>query len=243
MTDRTSLPTQDYSARVPTQDFGSSDSWPRADGPGGPRDGLRVEPPSTGSRRRLPELILGILLIAGCALGAVLLAMSGRSRTPVLALDNDVQRGQTIEEDDLATVQLGTDGNVSYLPQGDVETVVGQVALTDLPSGALLTPEMLGEPVELLEDGDGQVGLTVGLHQMPSLGLAVGDRVNVVVRPSGEAPSIAGQATVADIEQLERGSGQEDQWYVSLQARQAEADLIAMAVVAESPFELVLVGD
>lgn len=241
MSDRTSLPTQDYSARLPPQDFGSSDSYPRADGPGG-RDGLRVEPPATGSRRRLPELILGILLIAGCALGAVLLAMSGRSRTPVLALGNDIQRGQAIEESDLTTVQIGTDGDVTYLPRSDLETVVGQVALTDLPSGALVTPEMFGEPIELLERGDGQVGLTVQLSQMPSLGLALGDEVNVVVRPSGESPSIAGTATVADIQLLERRSGQEDSWYVSLQAPQSQADLIAMAVVGESPFELVLVG-
>lgn len=242
MSDRTSLPTQDYSTRVPAQDFGSSDSYPRADAPGS-RDGLRVEPPSTGSRRRLPELILGILLIAGCALGAVLLAMSGRSRTPVLALGNDVQRGQTIEESDLTTVQIGTDGDVAYLRRSDMESVVGQVALTDMPSGALVAEEMFGEPVELLEQGDGQVGMTVAIHQMPSLGLAVGDEVNVVVRPSGEQASIAGEGTVADIQQLERRSGQEDRWYVSLQAPQAQADIIAMAIVGESPFELVLVGD
>lgn len=225
-----------------TQDYARSGEYPRAGAVG--RDGLRVEPPVSGSRRRLPELILGILLIAGCALAAVLLAVSGRSRIPAVALSDDVERGDVIERADLTTVQLGTDGDVSYLRQSDLDTLVGQVALTDLPGGAVVTPDMFGAPAEQLGSGDGRIGLTADMHQMPSLGLAVGDEVSVVARPqgSGEAASIVGQAVVSHIEKLEERSGQDDRWYVSLQAPRTQADAMAIALAGDSQVELVQVG-
>lgn len=232
MSDTTPLATQDY----------RSAEMPRVGTVG--RDGLRVEPPASGSRRRLPELVLGILLIAGCALAAVLLAVGGRSRTPAVALSGDLQRGHVIERSDLTTVQIGTDGDVSYLRAADLETLVGQVALTDLPGGSLVTPDMFGDPAEVLSPGDGRVGVVAGIDQMPSLGLAVGDEVSVVAKPqgSGEPATIAGQAVVVDIQKLEQRTGQDDRWYVSLQTSRTQADSMAVALAGDSKFELVLVG-
>lgn len=214
----------------------------RGSGPVG-RDGLRVEPPPSGSRRRVPELILGILLVAGGALGAVLLAVSGRSRDDVVALRNDVARGEVIEASDLVSVKVGSDGGVTYLSSGDAGTVVGQVALTDMPAGVLVAPEMFGEPAELLEPGSGRVGLMLAANQMPTLDLAVGDHVSVVVpveSAAGEAQVIA-EADVALVEE-QPATGQGRLWYVSLVAPQTQAVGIASAAAGGSNVQLVLHG-
>src|SRR6266545_579276 len=101
----------------------------------GRSDALRVEPPATAGRRRLPELVLGIFLVAGCALGAVLLAVGGRERTPVLALASDIPRGQVLAPEDLKTVYVGSDSHIAYLRAGDDEEVLGRAALTGLSAG------------------------------------------------------------------------------------------------------------
>jgi Flp pilus assembly protein CpaB len=207
-------------------------------------DMLRVEPPTSGPRRRLPELVLGIFLVAGCALAALLLAASGRERTPVLALSNDIERGQVITEDDLRTVYVGADSDIAYLGQGAENEVVGKAALAPLPGGTLVTPEQFAEPSAVIEAGDGVVGLALEVGQMPSTNLAPGDFVRVVAggNTSGEqAEVVADAAEVVSVERIEDDSGQAARWYVSLRASEDDATQLAMATSGDSPVQLVLV--
>ncbi len=94
-----------------------------------------------------------------------------------------------------------------------------------------------------LEAGDGVVGLALDPGQYPALGLAPGDRVNVV--RSGEAGSsgteqddgvIARGATVFEVEDLAS-----DRKLVSIQASESDAEAVAGAA-GSGGLRLVLVA-
>jgi Flp pilus assembly protein CpaB len=148
---------------------------------------LGVEPPASPRRQRLPELAVGVLLVVGCALAALMLAAGDRDRTPVVALSGDVSRGEVLIADDLSTVYVESDSSIASTAAADREDLVGLAALSDLPSGALVTPGQLAEPVEVLDAGSGTVGVSVEAGQLPSLRLAPGDEVSVVA--AGDAAS------------------------------------------------------
>lgn len=207
-------------------------------------DMLRVEPPSTAPRRRLPELVLGIFLVAGCALAALLLAASGRERTPVLALSGDVERGQVIGAEDLRTVYVGSDTPIAYLDQGAEDEVVGKAALSNLRAGTLVTAEQFAAPSEVLDTGAGRVGLDLEAGQMPSMQMAPGDHVNVIAggTTSGEQSDVvADGAEVVSVERIEDESGQANRWWVSLRMSENDANELAMATTGDNPVRLVLV--
>jgi hypothetical protein len=211
-------------------------------GPGGP-EGLRVEPPLTSGRRRLPELVLGIFLVAGCALGAVLLAASGRERTPVLALSHDMSRGDVLEPGDFETVYVGSDSAIAYLRSGDDEQVVGRAALTDLEAGTLVTADQFAPQTDVLSAGDGAVGLALEAHEMPSVGLVPGDLVTVIAEDqAGGASSVAATAAqVVSIEELTASAGEAERWWVTLRSSEDDAVELALATAGDSPVQLVLV--
>jgi hypothetical protein len=210
--------------------------------PGRP-EGLRVEPPLSSGRRRLPELVLGIFLVAGCALGAVLLAASGRERTPVLALKADVSRGAVLTSGDLETVYVGSDNPITYVRAGDDEQVVGRAALTDLKAGTLVTVDQFAPQTDVLSSGDGAVGLALEAHEMPSVGLVPGDLVTVIAEdPTGGSASVAAEAAqVVAIEELTASAGEAERWWVTLRSSENDAVGLALAAVGDTPVQLVLV--
>ena len=208
---------------------------------------LSLEPPVTGRRRRTPELVVGILLVAGWILGTVLLVTAGRDRAPVLALGGDVARGEVITAADLSTAYLGSDASVAHLDEGEADRVVGRAALTDLAAGTVVTPEQFAAPVEVLESGDGMVGLSLDAGQLPSLRLAPGDRVSVVAGAAPATETEPGQileaGEVVSVEEItDQVSASERRWWVAIRASEAEAGRLAQVVAAEARVQLVLVG-
>jgi hypothetical protein len=205
-------------------------------------DGLRVEPPLTSGRRRLPELVLGIFLVAGCALGAVLLAASGRERTPALALSHDVTRGDVVSAEDLKTVYVGSDSSIAHLGSGDDAQVVGRAALTDMEAGTLVTPAQFAPQTDVLSAGDGAVGLTLESHEMPSVGLVPGDLVTVIAEdPSGGTRVAADAAQVVSIRELTASAGEAERWAVTLRSSEGDSVDLGLATVGDAPVQLVLV--
>jgi hypothetical protein len=213
-------------------------------GPGGP-DGLRVEPPLTTGRRRLPELVLGIFLVAGCALGAVLLATTARERTPALALRNDVTRGDVLTAEDVKTIHVGyeRDDPVPHLAPGDDDQVLGRAALTDLGAGTLVTAAQFAPQTDVLSAGDGAVGLALEAHEMPSVGLVPGDLVTVIAEDqAGGATSVAADAAqVVSIQELTASAGEAERWWVTLRSSEDDAVALALSTAGDSPVQLVLV--
>ena len=215
----------------------------RGNGAGRVADVPKLEAPSS-RRGRLPELAIGVVLMVGFALAAVLWHLSSTSKDPVLALAADVERGAVIEAADLRVVYIASDEPLSHLPESASATVVGRIATTDLEAGTLVTRSQVTERVALAP-GDGVVGLALDPGQFPALGLLPGDRVNVVTAPPADAPDGDGEdaAVLAEggevfaVEDL----GNQGRQFVSLRTSEADANRVASAA-ERAPVRLVLVG-
>lgn len=203
-------------------------------------------------RVRMPELVVGVLVMTVFALGAVLWHLSAVDKSPALAVVGNVERGQTLSATDVRVVYVSSDGALARLTEADLDSVVGRVALVDLGPGTLLSRSLVADR-PALEAGDGIVGLSLEPGGYPAMGLSPGDLVNVVrtVDPADpisdsidEAePSTTGQgtarggaagdvviargATVVSVEELSS-----DRLLVSILA--SEGDAVAVAARAGS---------
>ena len=130
-------------------------------------------------RVRMPELVVGVLVMTVFALGAVLWHLSAVDKSPALAVVGNVERGQTLSATDVRVVYVSSDGALARLTEADRNSVVGRVALVDLGPGTLLTRSLVADR-PALEAGDGIVGLSLEPGGYPAMGLSPGDLVNVV---------------------------------------------------------------
>lgn len=215
---------------------------PSSNGYGGtPRS--TVAPPK--GRVRLPELAIGLFVMVGFALGAVLWHLNSVDKSPALAIAANVERGETLTSNDIRVVYVASDDVLATIGEGQMSQVVGRVALVDLPAGALLTRDLVADAV-VIEAGDGVAGLSLEPGQYPALGLAPGDIINVVRAGedgtgedgTGEATDtvIARHATVFAVEDLAS-----DRKLVSIMTTEADAEAVASAAGGGS-LRLVLVS-
>jgi Flp pilus assembly protein CpaB len=206
-------------------------------------DTPRLEPPAR-QRRRLPELMIGIIVMVVFALGAVLWHSSTTEREAVLALVGDIERGETIAGADLRAVYVASDDPIAHVRQEESGDIVGRIATTDLEAGTLVTRSQVADRVTI-GAGEGVVGLALDPGQFPALGLLPGDRVNVVsaepVAPEdGEDPPSPVLARGGEVFAVEDLGGQGRQ-FVSLRMSEDDANRVA-AAAERGPVRLVLVG-
>ena len=196
---------------------------------------FRLEAPR---RVQVPQLMIALFLVAFSALVVVVLFSRAAAREPVLALANAVTRGEVIAADDLMVVYVATDDPIATLSPSDTSRLVGFTAVADLPQGTILTSAHVVS-ASVLGDGEGVVGLALAPGGYPTLSLAAGDRVNVVV--TGGTGAVAGRviasAVVFDVAELGAQGGR----FVSL--RMPVDATVEVAVAAEAgQVRLVLVA-
>jgi hypothetical protein len=197
---------------------------------------MAMEAAPTSRRARVPELLLGLALVVGFALAALVWHANSTQRDAALALATGVDRGETITADHLEVVYLGTDDAVARLDPVRSVDIIGRVAAADLEAGTLVTTSHVID-LPTLTPGEGVVGLALDPGQYPAGRLSPGDLVNVVVPGDGDTLVIAEAATVFSVEDL----GGQGRRFISLQATEDDANRVAAA--AESgPVRLVLVG-
>lgn len=188
--------------------------------------------------------MLGVFLVAGCALGAVLIAAAGRERTPVLTLAGDIERGHVLTEADLKTVYVGSDSAIAYVRDGDEADVLGQAALSDLGAGTILTTRQFADPAQVAQAGDAVVGFDLELSELPTRNLATGDLVTVVAGEGvsgAEAAVVAEELVVVEVEKMPESAGQSERWWVSVMASKSDAADLAKATVGDNPVQLIQV--
>ncbi|WP_051426173.1 SAF domain-containing protein [Jiangella gansuensis] len=151
--------------------------------------------PSPPRQRRPALAALAVLLIAGGAAVAALLAMRVDERTPVLMLRGDVAAGQQITEQHLETTQVASELD-TLIPESQLDQVVGQYARVSLRSGQLIDTTMLG-PSGLLTDGTAAVGASLAPGFLPAGGLQEGDVVDLVSIATGSGEVIVEDARVS----------------------------------------------
>lgn len=142
----------------------------------GPADRSRFEHRSM-SAVRIPELAVGLFIVAASIGGAVFWQRSVESGTSVLVISRDIVRGHVLTEGDMSEVIVKTTGDMSLIRSSAAPQVVGRRVTADLRTGTPLIPAFLSQ-VGLVGSLDGLVGLTLGPSSAP-MELAPGDAVRI----------------------------------------------------------------
>jgi hypothetical protein len=136
----------------------------------------------TAKRRwRIPELAVGLVLMLGGALGAILLSRSGDSIVIVVGAAHDLQRGDKITPQDLVAVETSQSLSGSFITEAQASALIGQTALVDLQASTPLTVSMFSDQQQLLPN---EALTSAAIHQGNyPIDLAVGDQVRIVTVP------------------------------------------------------------
>ena len=205
----------------------------RRNGAAPPSFDLDAPPPGSG-RRRLPEVAAGVLVIVVFALGALWWQTSSTKRTEVLALRSAIERGHVLSVNDLQLVGINSDTTLTVLREADASSIVGRVARTDMAAGTLATRDQFSAS-SLIGSGDGVVGLSLEAGQFPSLSLAAGDVVAVVLTPAASDPKaldantppslLVARAIVVEVSPV----GVQGRLFVAIQVGETDAARVAAA--------------
>ena len=129
---------------------------------------------------RLPQIALGLLIVAAFGLASLWWFTQATEKDEVLSLAAPIERGEVVEFEDLVVVAINSDDALATIPRSGAGEVVGRVALSDLPAGAILTPSMFAA-ADVLEVGEGVVGLDLEAGEIPAIRLVPGDTVSVIM--------------------------------------------------------------
>ena len=176
---------------------GSATNGVRPSGPSGRSVGSGGRSKGTGgwrgrgaqvrSRVRVPELALGVMLVAGGALGAVLWATHEPTQR-VLVAARSIQRGESVDATMLRWAVVSGDRITAI----DVtEGLGGRIAAVDIAAGSPLQ-DVLFQPPTSIGAGQIEYGLALDPGDFP-VGLGVGDVVEVVAVPAPDATGTASE--------------------------------------------------
>ena len=162
-------------------------------------DTTRAELPTpVRHQRRWGLIALGIALLAVSVLGVQMLVSRAAQTAEVLALTQDVERGEQIQGSDLSTVRVPIDQNdLATVDASMIEDVIGQVAAADLIAGTTLTPTATVADL-LPPTGQSVVGFALTVGQLPAQPLRAGDHVRIVDTPVAQGDPPAGEPTAFD---------------------------------------------
>lgn len=189
----------------------------------------------------IPWVVLGVLLVAGSALGFTVLGRSDQRGTAALILGSPVDAGEAITEADLRVVHIDGAASGTVGPERRTE-LIGRLALVDLAAGSVLSDGVVASS-PVLEDGRALVAISIDPSTAPIAGLRQGDAVMAVRTPGptdvadGTAPTVWA-ASVFAVTSVATPSG--DVVSVSLNVDTLDAPAVASAAASDQ-VRLVLV--
>jgi hypothetical protein len=175
----------------------SIDTEPRIDAARPPvRSARRPVPVAADGLPRLPGrrnprwIALGILaLCLGALLSSVVYARVA-SETTVVSAARTVYRGQALERADLTTVRLRGGTLPDTVPAAELERLVGQRAVFDLPAGAVVAGAAVASAA-LPAEGRAAVGLKLATGRAPEALLLPSSPVRLVALPPASTEAAA----------------------------------------------------
>jgi hypothetical protein len=199
------------------------------------RPALRLEAGGIRRRSRVSEIVVGIVVVATCALGVVLWHSSSSKTVSALVLARPVRAGEALAADAVRAEEVHLGPGVGRVAATDVRTLVGKVASADLAAGTLVSSGLFaGRPP--IPAGSSVVSAALVPGQFASFGLRPGQVVEAIrtASPSNggatEASALA-QASVYEIKTLNDTAGT---WIVSLVLPEDAAPAVASAAAAKS---------
>ena len=170
----------------------SRNSGPAASGAARPA-GVRAPP---GRRRRhLPLVVVGVLVVVGCALAFADVSLRSGHGAEVLVVAQPVPAGQVLTAGDLRAVKLSAPGGVASVPAGEEQAVLGQPAAVPLTPGSVLTRAEVGSGA-LVGVGSDVVAAALKAGAYPP-DLAPGDKVQVIPVITSASGSTVSGSTVS----------------------------------------------
>jgi hypothetical protein len=185
-------------------------------------------------RRPYGQMLLALLLIVGCALGAAVAFARAGDTTSVVVMSDGVARGETIGRDDLTTTRVS--GVDDAIPADELDDLVGRTATVDLlPGQIVLTEASTADPIPA--QGEALVGVALEPSQVPA-DLGPGDSVMVLAAPEeGADPKVSGAEltnglvySLSDTEVVGTGGGVE---HVTLIVPHADSASVALYASAD----------
>ena len=190
-------------------------------------DDIGLEGPRRKSR--LPEVALGLVIVAVCGLASLWWYSTAAEREDVLALREPVTQGETLEVEDLIKVSIATDDPIATMSEAEFPSIVGQVAVSDLAAGTLVTPAMFAQFNPML-DGSVVVGLDLEIGRVPAVTPLPGDTVAVVLLPVANATEPVGQVMVESAIVVETAAvGTQGRRFLALSMSEEEATEVTSA--------------
>jgi len=161
----------------------------RSSGPPAPLAGsvTRLAKPQ---HRQTQLAVLGVLVVAACALGAVLLSRSSARRVDVLVAARDLQPGSPIAAGDLRIARVSADTNARFVAATNASALIGRVPRGFVPSGTALNVGMVA-PTPQVPAGDSVVGAVLDPGAVP-VALVTGETVEVLVTVAPNSPTTPG---------------------------------------------------
>jgi hypothetical protein len=133
---------------------------------------------------RVPEVVVGVLLVIGCALLAVMWSQNADATTTVVVASRPIARGHAISADDLRGTPMS--GPTSAMILGaNAKELLGQVALVDISPGEPFAHSLVSA-APALSTGEALSSMALAPGQLPP-DLAAGDHVRVVVTAAVDA--------------------------------------------------------
>jgi len=155
--------------------------------------------PVRATKRNLPLVGLGVLLVVGCAIGFSSAWLRAGGRQEVLVVSKSLSAGQVLSPSDLRTAQLSVASGVATFPASELSDVIGRPVSSNLTSGTLLTAsdvtQAIGPP-----SGRAVIGLALKPGQYPPE-VASGERVLIVISGGAAGTSVSStslSSTAAD---------------------------------------------
>lgn len=192
-------------------------------------------------KSRLPEIALGLVIVAVCGLASLWFYSTAAERDDVLALRGPVARGEVLVVEDLIAVGIATDDVLATMSEAEFPSIVGQVAVNNMEAGTLVTPSMFSA-FNAVADGAVVVGIDLEIGRVPAVTPVPGDTVAVLLIPRGNAQlDLRGGAAVEASELLVESAtvvetaalGTQGRRYLALSMSEDEAKAVAAAAALD----------
>ena len=144
------------------------------------------EPPRIPGRRNPKWIALGIVALCLGALLSYAVYNRVAAETSVIMMAATVYRSETVEASDLAVVQLSGDAVRKSIPAAQLDALVGQKAIYDLPEGSIPVPGAISDWV-IPDSGRALVGIKLPTGRAPAALLTPGSPARLVMLPPASA--------------------------------------------------------
>lgn len=141
--------------------------------------GRKVAEPIRRRGVRVPEVAVGLAVIAGSIATFVALGGDSNAGRKVVVSSRDLPAGAIVSESDVSLVAVSSSEALAVLPESQAAEVIGLRTTNEIQAGTPLSTSLLSD-VTPLDSDEGLLGIVVTLEQAPT-DLHAGDMVSVVV--------------------------------------------------------------